>query len=295
MKYFTARNNRTDAGRLLRRASADRRWSRVSLYIGVIIIGLISLAAILAPWIAPYGERELNLLETFQAPSLAHWLGTDDMGRDIFSRVLYGVRLDLQVVLIITYAPLLVGVLLGALAGYFGGWVDTIINRAVDTVMAIPFLVLVIVVVAVIGPGLEGVFIGVMGVGWALYARLARADMLVIREEQYILAAKGLGYSTRRILLKHAVPNLLRSSLVFSVADIVLNMVLLAGVSYLGLGVQPPVAELGVIIADGQPFLLYAWWITTLPGLVFVLLGIGFSLIGDGLADMLGEEFKLTV
>jgi peptide/nickel transport system permease protein len=295
MKYLANRNSVEVADKLVRRASADRRWSRASLYTGLAIVTLISLAAILAPWIAPYGEREIDLLSTFQPPSFQHFLGTDDMGRDVFSRVLYGVRLDLQVVLVITYAPLLIGMFLGAVAGYFGGWIDAIINRAVDTVMAIPFLVLVIVVVAIIGPGLQGVFIGVMGVGWALYARLARADMLVIREEQYILAAKGLGYQTWRILFKHAVPNLLRSSLVFSVADIVLNMVLLAGVSYLGLGVQPPTAELGVIIADGQPFLLYAWWITTLPGLVFVLLGIGFSLIGDGLADMLGEEFKLTV
>ena len=283
------------ARRLRRRALSDRRWSNVALFIGGSIVVLVAIAGLLAPWIAPYPPNELNLMETLQPPSSDHFFGTDELGRDVFSRVLYGIRLDLAIVLVITYVPLLVGVTLGMLAGYFGGWVDTVINRAVDIVMAFPFLVVVIAVVAITGPGLVGIFIGVLAVGWALYARLSRGEMLVIREQQYMLAAKGLGYSTARILGRHAVPNLIRSPLVFSVADIVLNLLLIAGVSYLGLGVQAPTAELGVIVADGQAHLRVGWWITTLSGLVLVTIGVGFSMLGDALADRLGEELRLTV
>ncbi|MCY4371212.1 MAG: ABC transporter permease [bacterium] len=281
--------------RLRRRALSDRRWSNVALYIGGSIVVLVILAGLLAPWISPYPPNELNLMETLQPPSSDHFFGTDELGRDVFSRVLHGIRLDMAIVLVITYVPLLVGVTLGMLAGYFGGWVDTVVNRAVDIVMAFPFLVVVIAVVAITGPGLVGIFIGVLAVGWALYARLARGEMLVIREQQYMLAAKGLGYSTARILRRHAVPNLIRSPLVFSVADIVLNLLLIAGVSYLGLGVQAPTAELGVIVADGQAHLRVGWWITTLSGLVLVTIGVGFSMLGDALADRLGEELRLTV
>ncbi len=281
--------------RLRRRALSDRRWSNVALYIGGSIVVLVVLAGLLAPWIAPYPPNELDLMATLQPPSGDHFFGTDELGRDVFSRVLYGIRLDMAIVLVITYVPLLVGVTLGMLAGYFGGWVDTVINRAVDIVMAFPFLVVVIAVVAITGPGLVGIFIGVLAVGWALYARLSRGEMLVIREQQYMLAAKGLGYSTTRILGRHAVPNLIRSPLVFSVADIVLNLLLIAGVSYLGLGVQAPTAELGVIVADGQAHLRVGWWITTLSGLVLVTIGVGFSMLGDALADRLGEELRLTV
>ena len=281
--------------RLRRRALSDHRWSNVALYIGGSIVVLVILAGLLAPWISPYQPNELNLLETLQPPSKAHFFGTDELGRDVFSRVLHGIRLDMGIVFVITYVPLLVGTALGMLAGYFGGWVDTVVNRSVDIVMAFPFLVVVIAVVAITGPGLVGIFIGVLAVGWALYARLVRGEMLVIREQQYMLAAKGLGYSTPRILGRHAIPNLIRSPLVFSVADIVLNLLLIAGVSYLGLGVQAPTAELGVIVADGQAQLLTSWWITTLAGLVLVLIGVGFSLLGDALADRLGEELRLTV
>ena len=281
--------------RLRRRALSDRRWSNVALFIGGSIVVVVVVAGLLAPWISPYPPNELNLMETLQPPSSTHLFGTDELGRDVLSRVLHGIRLDMVIVLVITYVPLLVGVTLGMLAGHFGGWVDTLVNRSVDIVMAFPFLVVVIAVVAITGPGLVGIFIGVLAVGWALYARLARGEMLVIREQQYMLAARGLGYSTARILGRHAVPNLIRSPLVFSVADIVLNLLLIAGVSYLGLGVQAPTAELGVIVADGQSHLLTAWWITTLSGLVLVMIGVGFSMLGDALADRLGEELKLTV
>ena len=281
----------TEAADLLRHAQAERRWSNVTLGIGIAVVGALSIAGFFAPLIAPADPNALDLSKRLLSPSWQHWMGTDPFGRDIFSRTLYAIRLDLVVVLIITYVPMVFGMIVGALAGYLRGWVDAITVRVIDAFIAFPFIVLVIAVVAILGPGLKGVYIGVLAVGWTLYARLSRGDMLVLREQQFILAARTLGYSPRRVILRHAVPNLIRSNLVFSMADIVLNLLLLAALSYLGLGVQAPTAELGAMVADGQSFLLQAWWVTTLPGVVIVLLGAGFSMIGDSLADRLGQKF----
>jgi peptide/nickel transport system permease protein len=222
-------------------------------------------------------------------------MGTDNLGRDIFSRVVYAARVDLQIGFVTTYVPLVYGVILGAIAGYFGGWVDSVIMRLVDVVIAFPFLVLVIAILAVVGPGVKGIYIAVLAVAWAMYARLTRAEMLVLREQQFMLAGEALGFSRRRIIFRHAIPNLLRPNLVFSMADFVLNILLVASLSFLGLGVRPPTPEWGAMVAEGQNFLLNAWWITTLPGIVIVVVGIALSLVGDGLADRLGERFRLTV
>ena len=284
----------SEAADLLRHAQAERRWSNVTLGIGIAVVGALSIAGFVAPLIAPADPNALDLSKRLLSPSWQHWMGTDPFGRDIFSRTLYAIRLDLVVVLIITYVPMVFGMIVGALAGYLRGWVDAITVRVIDAFIAFPFIVLVIAVVAILGPGLKGVYIGVLAVGWTLYARLSRGDMLVLREQQFILAARTLGYSPRRVILRHAIPNLIRSNLVFSMADIVLNLLLLAALSYLGLGVQAPTAELGAMVADGQSFLLQAWWVTTLPGVVIVLLGAGFSMIGDSLADRLGQKFGLV-
>jgi peptide/nickel transport system permease protein len=281
--------------RLRRRARSDRRWASWTLWTGVTILGIVALAAIFAPLVAPDAPNAQNLAGAFQPPSWAHLMGTDNLGRDIFSRVVYAARVDLQIGMIMTYVPLVTGVVVGALAGYFGGWVDTLIMRLVDVVIAFPFLVLVIAILAVVGPGLKGMYIAVLAVGWSMYARLTRAEMLVLREQQFVLAAQALALPRRRIIFRHAVPNLLRPNIVFSMADFVLNILLAASLSFLGLGVRPPTAEWGAMVADGQNFLLNAWWITTLPGLVIVIVGIGLSLIGDGLAERLGERFQLTV
>ena len=285
---------RGEAAELLRHAQRERRWSNVTLAIGIAVVGALSIAGFFAPLIAPADPNYLDLSQRLLSPSWQHWMGTDPFGRDIFSRTLYAIRLDLVVVLIITYVPMVFGMIVGALAGYFRGWVDGITVRVIDAFIAFPFIVLVIAVVAILGPGLKGVYIGVLAVGWTLYARLTRGDMLVLREQQFILAARTLGYSPRRVILRHAIPNLIRSNLVFSMADIVLNLLLLAALSYLGLGVQAPTAELGAMVADGQSFLLQAWWVTTLPGVVIVLLGAGFSMIGDSLADRLGQKFGVV-
>jgi peptide/nickel transport system permease protein len=284
-----------DAARLRRRATSERRWSNVTFYAGLAILVGAALCAIFAPLIAPYPPNEIDLTARLLPPSTEHVMGTDTFGRDIASRVIYAIRIDLQVIFIITYVPLVIGMVIGAFSGYFGGWRDSFAMRLVDGVIAFPFLVLVIAIVAIAGVGLTGIYIGVLAVGWALYARLTRSEMLVLREQDFMLAARGLGYSTGRIIFRHAMPNLLRSNIVFSAADLVLNLLLLASLSYLGLGVQPPTAELGSMVAEGQGVLLQAWWVATLPGLVIVVLGVSFSMIGDGLADRLGRQFRLTL
>jgi peptide/nickel transport system permease protein len=285
----------SQTARLRKRARIDRRWSNLTLGFGLAIVGIALVGALFAPLLAPDDPNAVNLLASFEAPSWHHLMGTDNLGRDVFSRVLYAGRVDFQIGLITTYIPLVTGMLVGAVAGYFGGWIDTVLMRLVDIVIAFPFLVLVIAILAIIGPGLTGLYIAVLAVGWSMYARLTRGEMLVLREQQFMLAAEGLGFSRRRIILRHALPNLLRPNLVFSMADIVLNILLAASLSFLGLGVQPPRAEWGAMVADGQNYLLNAWWVTTLPGLVIVVVGVGLSLIGDGLAERMGERFRLTV
>jgi len=253
--------------------------------IGAGILAVLFLAGLLAPLIAPYGQNQLNFTDVYSGPSLSHLMGTDGAGRDVFSRTLYALRLDLGIVVLVTYPPLVFGVLVGAVAGYFGGIFDATVARIVDVLIAFPFLVLIIAVIAIVGPGVKGILIGVPIVAWALYARLARSEMLVLREQPFMLATIALGYTTRRTILRHAVPNLMRSSLIYSTLDMVVNLLLLSALAYLGLGAQPPNAELGSIIADGQSALLTAWWVATLPGLVVVLFGIGALLLGDGLSD----------
>jgi peptide/nickel transport system permease protein len=253
--------------------------------IGGAILALLVLVAVLAPLIAPYGQNELDFNNILSAPSLTHLFGTDSAGRDVFSRSLYALRLDLTIVLLVTYVPLPIGVLVGAMAGYFGGVTDSIVSRATDTMIAFPFIVLVIAVISIVGPGVKAVLIAVPIVAWALYARVARAEMLVMREQPFMLATTALGYTKRRSILRHALPNLMRSCLIYSTLDMVVNLLLLASLAYLGLGAQPPNAELGSIIADGQNTLLSAWWVATLPGLVVVLFGVGAGVLGDGLSD----------
>jgi peptide/nickel transport system permease protein len=268
-----------------RRRAGGLRGLPLQAKIGAGILAVLFLAGLLAPLIAPYGQNELDFTHVYNSPSLSHLMGTDGTGRDVFSRTLYALRLDLLIVVLVTYVPLPIGVLVGAVAGYFGGAFDAIISRITDTMIAFPFIVLVIAVISIVGPGVKGVLIGVPIVAWALYARLARAEMLVLREQPFMLATTALGYSKRRAILRHAVPNLMRSSLIYSTLDMVVNLLLLAGLAYLGLGAQPPNAELGSIIADGQTTLLTAWWVATLPGLVVVLFGVGAGLLGDGLSD----------
>ena len=293
-----------EAGRILdgepivrRRAAlrSIRSWP-INLKIGTVIVAIIVLAGVFAPVLTPYDPIKGDFRAALLPPSVEHPFGTDNLGRDVFSRVLYGTRIDLQIGLITTYVPLVYGLMFGAIAGFFlGGWFDRLLMRVVDIAIAFPFLVLIIVILSILGPGIRNMYIAVFAVGWTIYTRLARADMLVIREQEYLLAARALGFGSYRIIFRHAIPNLLAPSIVFSMADVVLNILLASSLSFLGMGVQPPTPEWGAIVADGRDFLLQAWWISTLPGIALVLTGLGFSLIGVGLSSMLGQRYVPTV
>jgi peptide/nickel transport system permease protein len=255
-----------------------------SVIVGLWLLGGVVLASAIGHFVLPSPTAQ-NLLAPLAPPSASHLFGTDDLGRDVLSRTLAATWLDLGVAFGATYVAVLIGVTAGTVAGYLRGWPERVIMRLADVVIAFPFIVLVIAVVAVLGPGIKGAAIGLVVAGWAFYARFSHAEMLSLREREYIQAARTLGFSHRRVVLRHALPNIVRPSLTYSVSDMVLNILYIASLSYLGLGVQPPGAEWGVIIADGQQYLLTAWWISTLPGLVVVLVGVGLVLIGDGMAD----------
>ncbi|MBY5713770.1 ABC transporter permease [Rhizobium leguminosarum] len=246
------------------------------------------LVAIAAPLVAPYDPIMQNAEVRLQAPSLLHPFGTDNFGRDILSRVIWGARLDLQMALIGVIFPFLIGTTVGTIAGFFGGIVDALFMRLVDIILAFPFLVLMLSIIAILGPGLGSFYIAMALVGWVSYARLIRAQMLVLKGSDYAVAAVSLGFSRPRIMFRHLLPNAIAGSIVFSMSDATLVLLSGAAVSYLGLGVQPPIAEWGVMVAEGQSFITTAWWITLFPGLSIVCLAFGFSMLGDALGELLG-------
>jgi peptide/nickel transport system permease protein len=283
------------ATKLRKHATAEARWSTLAIGIGVVIVVGVPLLSLLGPLVGFGHPGRPNYSAVLQGPSLRYPFGTDALGRNILAQVCAATPLDYEVGIITTLVPLAIGLALGAVAGYFGGWLDALIMRIVDVVIAFPFLVFVLAFVAVFGPGLTGIYVGLIAFDWAFFARVTRAEMLVAREREFMTAARTLGLPAHRILLRHALPNVLRPNLVVGMATLVLNILTLAGLSYLGLGVQPPTFEWGAIVASGQTYLFSAWWVSTLPGLVIVLVGVGFSLIGDGIADRLGYDFRLTV
>jgi peptide/nickel transport system permease protein len=272
--------------RLLRELA---RWPQ-TLRIGAGLMLLIVLAGIFAPLLTPYDPYTQDFGRALLAPNWTHPFGTDNFGRDVLTRVLHGIRVDLPIGFFTTYVPMIYGVALGAFAGYFGGIFDGLLMRILDITVAFPFLVLIIVIVAVLGPGVQNIYIAVFLTAWTMYARLARAEMLVERGKDYVLAARTLGYGSLRIVFRHGLPNIINSSIVFSMSDFVLNIMLVSGLSFLGLGVAPPVPEWGAMIAEGRDFIFDAWWISTLPGLAIVLTGTALCLVGDGLAQRLGER-----
>ncbi len=260
----------------------------LTFWAGILIVGGWVAVALLAPWIAPYDPIAHNLPEKLQAPSLRHLLGTDNFGRDLLSRVFYGARIDLQMGVIGVIFPFMLGTVVGAIAGYSGRWVDAALMRLIDIVLAFPFLVLMLAIIAFLKPGLVSFYIAITLVGWVSYARLVRVQVLVLKNSDFVVAARSLGFGPLRILFRHVLPNCIAGSIVFAMSDVVLVVLSGSAISYLGLGVQPPIAEWGVMIAEGQNFISTAWWITTFPGLAIVSMAFGFSLLADGLAARFG-------
>ena len=251
------------------------------------MIACITAVAIFAPVIAPRGPQDTDYDARLIPPTREHLFGTDNLGRDIFSRVLHGASIDLQVGVISVMLPFLIGTLVGCLAGYYGGRIDNVVMRAADIIQAFPFLILIIAIVAVLGIGLTSVYIAVAIVAWVSYARLIRGEILVAKNQEYVDAARSLGGSDVRVIVRHLLPNVITSALVFATTDVVLYIVLVTSLSYLGLAARPPSPEWGAMITEGRTFMASAWWISLFPGLAVVVTGIAFSIFGDGLADAL--------
>jgi peptide/nickel transport system permease protein len=265
-----------------------RRWYRQpALAAGVILLALIVFAAIAAPLLTPYNPIKQNLTASLLGPSAHHWLGTDQLGRDTFTRLLYGLRTDLRIAFIAVLLPFCIGVILGSISGYFGGWIDAVLMRLVDIVVAFPFYVLIIALVFVLGPGQRSIYIAITLVGWVSYARIIRGEILVAKQQEYVLAARSGGLSPVRVIGRHLLPNVISQAIIYAMSDIVQDILAIVTLGYFGLGVPPPTADLGSMINDGQNFLTTHWQLTTFPGLAVVLVGLALSLIGDGLADII--------
>jgi peptide/nickel transport system permease protein len=260
-----------------------------TLLTGIVLLGLVVLVAIAAPLLTPYDPIEQRFAEAFLPPfSTGHILGTDNFGRDIWSRIAYSTRLDLQIGLLSVLFPFMFGSLTGIATGYLGGKLDTVLMRVVDVLMAFPFLILVIAIMSILGPGLTNLYIAVGVVGWIPYARITRGETLATRHLEYVLAARTVGCSSARIMLRHILPNVIAPALIYVFTGMVLAILTGATLSFLGLGPQPPTPEWGAMIAEGRQYLLLSWWMTTLPGLALLVAGVSLSLIGDGLAEHRG-------
>jgi peptide/nickel transport system permease protein len=261
------------------------RWN-APLIAGLALFGLIVLCALCAPLLTGYDPTRQNLGDAFLAPgSPHHLLGTDELGRDVLSRLLYGARTDLQVGVLAVVSPFIIGSLVGLIAGWFGGWIDAVIGRVVDIVIAFPFLVLVITLVFAMGPGTGSIYTAITLVGWVAYCRIVRGQVLIVKEQEYAMAARASGLPTRRILLRHVLPNVVLQAIVFSMSDIVLTLLAIVTLGFLGLGVPPPTPDWGTMIQAGQQFILTKWYMSTIPGLAVVLTGLALALIADGIVE----------
>jgi peptide/nickel transport system permease protein len=271
-----------------RSQSRPRRWYRQpALMSGIVILAVIIFLAAAAPLLTSYNPIGQNLSASLLGPSAHHLLGTDQLGRDTWTRLLYGLRTDLRIAFIAVLFPFVLGTILGSVAGYFGGWVDVVIMRLVDIVVAFPFYVLVIALVFVLGPGERSIYIAITAVGWVSYARIIRGEILVAKRQDYVLAAQSGGLSSVRIMARHLLPNVITQAVIYAMSDIVQDILAIVTLGYFGLGVPPPTPDLGSMINDGQNFLSTHWQLTTIPGLAVVVVGLGLSLIGDGLADLI--------
>jgi peptide/nickel transport system permease protein len=264
-----------------------RRGRRnITLMAGLVLFGLIVACALCAPLLTSQDPIRQNLGAAFLGPGApGHLLGTDALGRDVLSRVLYGARVDLRVGVVAVVLPFVLGSLIGLVAGWFGGWIDAIIGRVVDMVIAFPFLVLVIALVFAMGPGTRSIYTAITLVGWVAYCRIVRGQVLVAKEQEYAMAAKASGLPTWRILLRHLLPNVILQAIIFSMSDIVLTLLAIVTLGFLGLGVPPPTPDWGTMIQEGQQFILTKWYMSTIPGLAIVITGLALALIADGIVE----------
>ncbi|MBP1774124.1 MAG: inner rane transporter permease protein yddQ [candidate division NC10 bacterium] len=257
----------------------------------VLVLGWV-LVALLAPWIAPYDPIEQNVMNRLAPPSAEHWLGVDGLGRDILSRVIYGGRVSLPVAAAVVILAAIFGTLYGGLAGFLGEWPDEVGMRVVDMVLAFPALILAMAIAAALGPSIRNSMLAMLLVWWPPYARLARGQVLALKASDFVAAARSLGLSERRILLRHVLPNAVAPSLVLMAMDFGNAIIITAALSFLGLGAVPPTPEWGAMVAEGRE-LMQQWWISTFPGLAILTVAIACNFIGDGLRDAMDPRLRL--
>lgn len=260
--------------------------------IGSVIVFLFLILAIFSPLIAPFGINEQSLGERFSAPSAAHWFGTDDFGRDIFSRVVHGARISLWVGFFSVLGSVILGTLLGLIAGYGGRVLDAVISRVFDILLAFPSILLAIAIVSILGPSLQNALIAIAIINVPTFGRLVRSKVLSIKQEEYVLAAKAVGMSHRRIVLRHILPNSMVPVIVQATLAIGTAIIEAAALGFLGLGAQAPSPEWGKMLADARPYLVQAPWTLIFPGVAIMLTVLGFNLMGDGLRDTLDPKMK---
>lgn len=268
-------------------------WRRNTLAIvGTVIIAIFIFIAIFAPLLTPYSPSAQDLPNKLQPSSWQHPLGTDQFGRDILSRVLYGSRIAVQIILIVTLISGFLGVTIGIIAGYFGGVIDEILMRLTDMFLAFPQLVLAMAIAAMLGPNLKNVILAISFVNWTPYARLARAEALRVKGQPYIESIRSMGAGSFRIMFLHILPMSISPVLVQLTLRMGTIIITAASLGFLGLGAQPPSPEWGVMVSDGRSFLIDQWWISTFPGIAIALVVLGFNLLGDGVRDMLDPRLR---
>ncbi|BDH63029.1 cytochrome c550 [Lysinibacillus sp. PLM2] len=259
-------------------------------WVGIIILGVIVLFSFLVPFISPYDPDKIDLVNKFKPPSADHWFGTDEVGRDIFTRIFYGARLSLGVGLLVIAIASLIGIVIGSISGYIGGAVDTIIMRFVDMVLAFPSLILAMALAAVLGPNLQNAMIAIAIVKVPVYIRLARAEALGLKEKLFVKAAETFGINKGIILIKHIIPNAIAPVIIQATLDVGDTILLIATLGFLGLGAQPPTPEWGAMISIGWTYLLTYWWYPVFPGVFLFLAAGALNLIGDGIRDVLDPK-----
>lgn len=260
--------------------------------VSAVVILLILLMAVFAPLIAPYGEAEPDALNRLQPPSAEHWFGTDELGRDVFSRVLYGSRLSLAIGILPSIVSLAIGIVAGLLAGYFGGWLDYIIMRIADVMLSIPSLLLAMVVMYTLGSSTVNLFVALSMVGWASVARVVRSQTLSIKESEYVEAARSIGVSRWTIMRRHILPNCIPSLIVLFTLNVPSAILSESSLSFLGIGAQPPAASWGLIVNQAKQFLFTQPWLCLAPCVAIMIVVLAFNFLGDGLRDVLDPYRK---
>ena len=260
---------------------------------GSLLAVLFGLAAIFGPIAAPEDPAKQDLLNSFARPfSHGHLLGTDQLGRDVLSRLLEGIRISMAVGALTTLAVLVIGTAAGMIAGYYRGWIDTVVNGIVEMVWGFPLILIAVIIAGALGPGLTAVIAAVAFINWAGFARIVRGEVLALREKEFVAGARALGKGSLEIMVKHLLPNVLPSALVMGSYYVAVAIIVEAGLSFIGMGAQPPTASLGQMVADGRNYLLEDHWISTIPGVTIVLVVLGLNLLGDGLRDVLDPRLK---